>query len=525
MASEQSQRIGNIETAIENLKLEQAGAAGETTKTGLTARKEGLEAGAEQAKKDQEELARLNAELAKAQEERLTGLEKIDAEETAEIDCLNEIGEANKANLLVVSQIYDDKRLATYSEEMDKYDKLLKDAGEQWDRLGGKAFKVAAAFDSDAIKAGKEKLEEYSKALAKVTEPLAKLIAEQDKLAVEHQARMIALAPGAAANPVRTLQLQQAPERAAIEAQYREQLTLLRQRLALAQADQNTEAAVAVILENQRLRAERKLALDRLDYELAEKQAEVKQKGIKDIFLEAQGSAQSLGNIFYQGMNSAMDRASDQLAKFFTGQKTSVGKMLQGIGEEIKRSAIRSGIQRGVGALGKALGIQMPEAKPDGTKAKPYHVIVDNAAGAGGGTGAAGLPEPPAAGLGGIVKSAGVGIAGLLSKIFGNGAGASAGGFTAPNWSVSMIPAMAEGGPVSAGSAYLVGDAGIELYADFGIHHAEFGVAEDDGGRGRPHVQHHGGCAGGGNRGRASGQEDGGPGTPLGSGNGCTCKS
>jgi len=35
------------------------------------------------------------------------------------------------------------------------------------DRLGTKAFKAVAVFDSDEIKAGKQKLEDYSKALRK----------------------------------------------------------------------------------------------------------------------------------------------------------------------------------------------------------------------------------------------------------------------------------------------------------------------------------------------------------------------
>jgi len=60
---------------------------------------------------------------------------------------LNEIGEANRANLLVVAQIYDAKRLAAYSEEMDKYDKLLTAAAEKWESLGLKAYKAIGEFE------------------------------------------------------------------------------------------------------------------------------------------------------------------------------------------------------------------------------------------------------------------------------------------------------------------------------------------------------------------------------------------
>jgi hypothetical protein len=300
--------------------------------------------------------------------------------------------------------------------------------------------------------------------MAKVTEPLAKLIAEQDKLAIEHQSRMISLAPGAAANPVATLKLQQAPERAAIAAQYSEQLALANQQIALAQQANDKQAVLLATLQKQRIEAERKLAVDRLDDELAEKQAETRQKGIKDFFLEMQGQAQTVGNVLYESMNSAVDKVSDQFAKLFTGQKTSFGKMLQGIGEEMERSTIKIGLQKGLGAIGQKLGIKMPEGKPDGTKAKPYHVIVEGSSGGGQGPGAGGLglPEAPApGGLGGMLKSAGGGIAALLGKIFGGGAAAGAGGLSEAV--TSSISYMAEGGPISAGAATIVGDAGPEL--------------------------------------------------------------
>jgi hypothetical protein len=433
----------------------------QSTNTALTARKAGIEgagAGAEGGNKDQAELIRLTDELAKAQEARLTGLEKIDAEETAEIDHLNEIGEANKANLLIVSQIYNTKRLAAYSEEMSKYDKLLGEATQQWDRLGGKAFKAVAAFDSDKIKAGKEKLEAYSKALAKVTEPLAKLIAEQDHLAIEHQSRMTSLAPGAAANPVATLKLQQAPERAAIAAQYSEQIALANQQIALAQQANDKQAGLLATLQKQRIEAERKLAVDRLDDELAEKQAETRQKGIKDFFLETQ-HPQTAGNIAYQGMESAQEGVSNQLAKLFTGKKTNFGEMLQGVGQDMTQNSIKSLMSTGLGAVGGLFGIKMPEGKPDGSASKPFHVISHGGEGFGG-MGGAGLPEPPIPGMGQEPPE----LAGLLSKIlpgfFAGGAVGDGGGYFETS---TPVPARAAGGPVSASSAYLVGEAGPEM--------------------------------------------------------------
>jgi hypothetical protein len=435
----------------------------QSTNTALTGKKAGLEGeDAKGGKKDQAELARLNDELAKAQEARLKGLEKIDAEETAEIDHLNEIGEANKANLLVVAQIYDAKRLATYSEEMDKYDKLLGESAVKWESLGLKAYKAIGEFDSDAIKAGKQKLEDYSKALAKVTEPLAKLIAEQDKLAIEHQSRMISLAPGAAANPVATLQLQQAPERAAIAAQYGEQIALANQQLALAQQDNNQQGILLATLQKQRLEAERKLAVDRLDDELAEKQAETRQKGVKDFFREMQGQAQTAGNIFYDAMTSGLDRVSDQLAKLLTGQKTNFGKMLQGLGEEMVKESTKSLMHQGLGKLGDLIFGKKKDVeahKPTGNPGDAVHVLVDNQPGAPGAPVSAGNFQN----LAGLVGAGSSGLAGLLKGLFSaGGAGASSGLTEAVSSSITF---MAGGGDVDPGGAYVVGEHEPEFFS------------------------------------------------------------
>jgi hypothetical protein len=434
----------------------------ETQHGELAGRKSGLEVGKEGRDRDQAELIRLTDELAKAQAARLTGLEKIDAEETAEIDHLNEIGEANKANLLVVAQIYDAKRLATYSEEMDKYDKLLGESAVKWESLGLKAYKAIGEFDSDAIKAGKQKLEDYSKALAKVTEPLAKLIAEQDKLAIEHQSRMISLAPGAAANPVATLQLQQAPERAAIAAQYSEQIALANQQLALAQQDNNQQGILLATLQKQRLEAERKLAVDRLDDELAEKQAETRQKGVKDFFREMQGQAQTAGNIFYDAMTSGLDRVSDQLAKLLTGQKTNFGKMLQGLGEEMVKESTKSLMHQGLGKLGDLIFGKKKDVeahKPTGNPGDAVHVLVDNQPGAPGAPVSAGNFQN----LAGLVGAGSSGLAGLLKGLFSaGGAGASSGLTEAVSSSITF---MAGGGDVDPGGAYVVGEHEPEFFS------------------------------------------------------------
>jgi hypothetical protein len=138
--------------------------------------------------------------------------------------------------------------------------------------------------------------------------------------------------------------------------------------------------------------------------------------------------------------------------------------MLQGIGEEMERAAIRSGIQRGVGAIGKKLGIEAP-GKPDGTKQHRFYVsaIIENQ----GGNGPGRIPEAPEPGQ--AAAPAATGILGILQKLFGGAAGAVGGTAAAgegaaavsmPNWSVGF---MAEGGPVSASQAEIVGDQGPEL--------------------------------------------------------------
>lgn len=78
--------------------------------------------------------------------------------------------------------------------------------------------------------------------------------------------------------------------------------------------------------------------------------------GVKAFFTEMQESAKNAAQIIYEALNSALDKASDQLAKLVTGQKTSFAKMLQGVGEDMVRSSIKSGLQTGIGALGKLGG-------------------------------------------------------------------------------------------------------------------------------------------------------------------------
>jgi hypothetical protein len=191
-------------------------------------------------------------------------------------------------------------------------------------------------------------------------------------------------------------------------------------------------------------------------------QQELKLKGARDglkaFFLEMQEDAKSAANIVYDALNSALDKTSDQFSKLLTGQKTDFGKMFQEIGQEMVKDSVKSAMQTGLGKLGEAFHIKIPEGKPDGTQSKPYHVVIDGNAGEGGkrSTDAlSGIAGQVAEKSGGIFRT----IAGVISGIIGAILpGASAG--ESVTSSISYGGEMAEGGDVDPGHAYIVGDGG-----------------------------------------------------------------
>ena len=363
----------------------------ETERGRLTGEKGSLAAGAETRKKDQDELNRLSNEYWKSQDAGLTGLEKINAEEQEELDKLKQrrdISESTKTTgALVIGLTFDKKRLDVYNEAINQHHQALAKDAEEWKKWNDAASSSAAKTYNEAIKEDTKSLEEYSKALGKAFVELGKLNESQNKLKAEHQSRMMSMAPGAAADPLGTLRLQQAPERAAIEEQYRAAIGLANQAVALAQQDNNQQAVLLATLEKQRIEAEKKLAVDRLDDELAEKAAETRQKGVKDFFREMQGQAQTAGNIFYDAMTSGLDRVSDQLAKLLTGQKTNFSKMLQGLGEEMVKESTKSLMHQGLGKLGDLIFGKKKDAevhRPTGNPGDAVHVLVDNQPGSAG---------------------------------------------------------------------------------------------------------------------------------------------
>ena len=217
--------------------------------------------------------------------------------------------------------------------------------------------------------------------------------------------------------------------------------------------------------------------------------------GVQAFFAEMQAGAKRTGNIIYEALTSGVERVSDEMAKLLTGQQTNFGRMLQGLGEDMLRSSIKSGLQKGLGALGSLLGIKGPEGKPDGSAAKPFHVIVDNAgvAGpgytpAGGYSAAGGLLSAAAPFVGDIGKSAGGGIIKFLNGLLGLGKE------LVPSVS-SSISYRGRGRSTFAGGGlhcWRRGPGVIE--SDVGVHHEQRGAAADDGRR-REQLPRHGGCA------------------------------
>jgi len=132
--------------------------------------------------------------------------------------------------------------------------------------------------------------------------------------------------------------------------------------------------------------------------------------------------------------------------------------MFHELGQQAVTSSVKSALQKGLGEPGLSLfHIQGPEGKPDGTKGKPFHVIVDEDAG-----GAAGLPGQIPGGTEGLK-----GLGGFFGKIGGFfGSLFSGGGGSGLAESVtSSIQFMAGGGDVDPGHPYIVGEMEPELFS------------------------------------------------------------
>ncbi len=217
--------------------------------------------------------------------------------------------------------------------------------------------------------------------------------------------------------------------------------------------------------------------------------------GMKAFFLDMQKMAITSAQIIYEAMHAAFERLSDNLTELVTGGKTSFAKMFEDIGKQMVKSSIQSAMQKGLSALGKVLpasiGGPLSDAlkgKPDGTRNNPLWVQMSGGEGSGvGNTGSyinelddlIGKKNEEGGGrknelgdlIGGLFgkknesddgESSG-GFWSSIGKLFKGGSGGDSGG--GGFWSSifkALIP-HAEGGAVSPGSAYLVGERGPEI--------------------------------------------------------------
>ncbi len=233
--------------------------------------------------------------------------------------------------------------------------------------------------------------------------------------------------------------------------------------------------------------------------------------GVKAFFIEMQEQAKSAAQVMYEALNSVLDRVSDNFAKFLTRQKTDWAKTFQEIGQSMLKNSIKSGLQTGLGAIGKKIpGVQGTidklglGGKNDGSsEARALWVRV---AGFGGNSGAGygGSKNGQIIGNGGILGTGQVptanqpygeqpqqqtgGFLGFLKKLAGLGgpkstgsSGGDGGSNPMGQWDFSglgdasggagdaavglgdEIGMMAGGGSVTAGDSVLVGERGPEI--------------------------------------------------------------
>lgn len=188
--------------------------------------------------------------------------------------------------------------------------------------------------------------------------------------------------------------------------------------------------------------------------------------GVAAFFLNMQRQAKTTAAIIFEAFNTAFERLSDNLASLLTGAKADFGAMLRDIGKQITKSVIQQALQKGLAAIGKKLGFDLGGlSKPDGSAAKPFHVIL-----AGGGSNPTpGVPKPGAdegdddkGKGGGLLSKVGGFFSGLWSKLSGVFSSIAGGAGKIFSFLGGLIP-HASGGDVNPSSAYLVGENGPEI--------------------------------------------------------------
>lgn len=432
-----AQTLQFLQNEYDRIGLEQKNAQ-------LTGKKTVDEAGAASRKKAQEVALDLQNKLTAAAAAQADAMERITIEEQQEMNHLQEIGQATKANLETVRETADIKRATETKKQLDEYNKALDEFTAKWQKLDIEANGALSRMNEGSVADGLKAMEEHAKTLVEWAKEYNRITADTQKEQVRHGVAM-ARANGNPNDPLGTLQAEQAVERAAIEKQYADQM---------ARATNDQERSLAI--------RERELELQKLENEYLERAVELRHKTAGDFFREMQGQAATAGDIEYRALHEAFDRVSEDLTKDVTGDHKNAhwGRDMQEIGRSMVQDAIRSAMQRSLGHL---------THKPTGNPGDPVHVLVDNLPG--GPTNAnaqPGLKQGASKGSFPLGKAGGI-FGGYLGNMIYSLLGASDGGGGGTPDVTSSIDyggAMAFGGDVSPGYIYGVNDgAGREFFA------------------------------------------------------------
>jgi hypothetical protein len=391
-------------------------------------------------KEEQSDWSHLIEERAHVKEEFLSGMEKIDVEEQAEV--VRELGKArtmlgegvsgpvavDPAKLAYIHETFNEKRAGESEREAKKF----------WSEIEASITK-GLEEDLRRAKAAMERAHSADEHIAGIS-----LTSQREGLnrragADEDVAKHSGLSGVDLVNAEYQIRIKLASDLAKIED-------------ARIAKENDADAKRALVAEKEATLAK---ANDEAEAERDKGMAGLRQKDARDFFEEMRTGAETTGHILYTSLHSALDQASDQLAKLVTGQKVDFGKMLRSLAEDQLKSGMKSIFQSGLGKLGGLFGIKSAVAKPTGRAGDALHVLVDNTA-IGGQPSASGSVLGGFSNLAGLMRSGGQALSGFLHSLSSSGSSAESSMGSAS----SPITYMAEGGSVDPGQSYWVGDGG-----------------------------------------------------------------
>jgi hypothetical protein len=171
---------------------------------------------------------------------------------------------------------------------------------------------------------------------------------------------------------------------------------------------------------------------------------------MKGLMNELVLEGQNFSGKMFDSFHKAIDDVETQLSKLVVTGKANFKEILQGMEESI----VKAGIQKGVGAIAGAIGLNIPGLgmKRDGSSAGSALYVTMAEGGVGGLLGAAGSSGTPNGGfLSGLFSGGGSSGGGFFSSLLG-GIGSLFGGF------------LEGGGDVTPGKAYVVGERHPEFF-------------------------------------------------------------